>query len=212
MPRNWLSLAESTDGDYVVADFQQALHQLVTQQCLYARFLHQSVAYRLICAFRDDFQDAVALQGLRLGFKDKHQFCFVTQEVTKPQLMDKKDTQFLLALRQVYHLHATSGDLNELGEAHVGLVEFQEGYKALTGQDIDVRTKSIEPLCKMAYRQGLARLVDTQDGDVQPHAILILPGIAEILSEQAIGRFGAALKASMPAANDPTAEPNGDAE
>jgi hypothetical protein len=212
MPRNWESIAEGTEGDYVVTDFQQALHQLVTQQCLYARFQHQSVAYRLISAFRNEFQEAVALQGLRLGFKDKLQFCFVTQEVTKPQLMDKKETQFLLALRHAYHLHATSGDLNELGEAHVGLVEFQEGHKALTGQDIDVRTKVLEPLLKMAQRQGLARLVDTEDGDVQPHAILILPGIAEILSEQAIGRFGAALKASMPAANDPVAEPNGEAE
>lgn len=47
---------------------------------------------------------------------------------------------------------------------------------------------------------------------MQPHAILILPGIAEILSEQAIGRFGAALKASMPAANDAVVEPSGDAE
>lgn len=212
MPRNWESIAEGTEGDYVVTDFQQALHQLVTQQCLYARFQHQSVAYRLISAFRNEFQEAVALQGLRLGFKDKLQFCFVTQEVTKPQLMDKKETQFLLALRHAYHLHATAGDLNELGEAHVGLVEFQEGHKALTGQDIDVRTKVLEPLLKMAQRQGLARLVDTEDGDVQPYAILILPGIAEILSEQAIGRFGAALKASMPAANDPVAEPNGEAE
>lgn len=210
MPRNWESIAEGTDGDYVVTDFQQALHQLVTQQCLYARFLHQSVAYRLISAFRTEFQEVVALQGLRLGFKEKHQFCFVTQEVTKPQLMDKRDTQFLLALRHAYHLHATSGDLNELGEAHVGLVEFQEGHKALTGQDIDVRTKVLEPLLKMAQRQGLAKLINTEEDDVQPHAILILPGIAEILSEQAIGRFGAALKASMPAAIDPVAESSGE--
>lgn len=212
MPRDWISIAEKSDGDYVVTDFQQALHQLVTQQCLYARFQHQSVSYRIVSEFRSEFQEAVALQGLRLGFKDNYQFCFVTQEVTKPQLMDKKDTQFLLALRYTYHLQATSGNLNDLGEAHVGLVEFQKGHKALTGQDIDVRTKVIEPLLKMAQRQGVAKMIDTEDGDVQPHAILILPGIVELLSEQAIGRFGAALKASLPAANDPVAEPPAEAQ
>lgn len=202
MPRKWNEVAESTEGDYIVADFQHALYQLVTQQCLYARFPNQSVAYRLISEFRAEFQEAVELMGLRLGFKDKHQFCFVTQEVVKPQLMDKRETQFLLALRQCYHLHATSGDLNELGEAMVGLVEFQEGHKALTGQDIDVRTSAMEPLLRVTKRQGLALSTKTQEGDAQPFAILILPGIAEILSEQAIGRFGAALKASLPTDDD----------
>lgn len=42
MPRNWRSLAEASDGIYTVDDFKQSLHQLIAQQCLYARFNHQS--------------------------------------------------------------------------------------------------------------------------------------------------------------------------
>jgi hypothetical protein len=34
--------------------------------------------------------------------------------------------------------------------------------------------------------------------DAQPYVVEILPGIAEVLSEYAISRFGAALKASLP--------------
>ena len=47
----------------------------------------------------------------------------------------------------------------------------------------------------MSARHGLARAADAPDGDPQPFVILIFPGIAEALSEYALNRFGADLKA-----------------
>ena len=58
---------------------------------------------------------------------------------------------------------------------------------------------SLRELVKVAARKGLARIQDREssDSDPQPFFIVILAGIAEVLSEAAINRFGAALKASM---------------
>lgn len=197
MPRNWDAIAEKTEGENVADDFKQALYQLVTQQCLYGRFLHQRLAYRLISRFRADFKEAAELMGLKLEFVDNRNFCYVRQDMARVQPMDSKETMFLLALRHVYHVRASAGDLTLEGDAIVSLPDFQESYKALTNRDIDMRSSRVEPLMRMAQRQGLALQSERMDGDSQPFTITILPGIAEILSEYAINRFGAALKASL---------------
>lgn len=199
MPRNWEAIAAASDGDYTELEFQQALYQLVTQQCLYARFNQQSVAYRLISRYRQEFQEAVALMGLRLKVVDVQNYCFVTQDVAKGQAMDIRETTFVLTLRQLYHVRATASDLNSGREATVTLVELQEAFKSLTGKELDMRRASLETLMRTPQRQGLAKIVDPEPGDVQPFAILLLPGIAEIISEYAVNRFGAALKASLSA-------------
>ncbi|MEJ8850190.1 DUF4194 domain-containing protein [Variovorax rhizosphaerae] len=201
MPRNWESLAQSSEGIYQVQDFQQALYQLVTQQCLYLRHPSQAVAYRLISRYRSEFTDAADLMGLKLGFSDRLSFCFVVQDVAKAQAMDLKESLFLLTLRQIYHLHANAGDLGVDGVTTVGLPELQESYKLLTKRDLETSRGAMDALLKTARRQGLARQSDADKDDGQPYVIEILPGIAEVLSEYAISRFGAALKVSIPSEN-----------
>ena len=198
MPRNWESLAQSSEGIYQVQDFQQALYQLVTQQCLYLRHPSQAVAYRLISRYRNEFKDAADLMGLKLGFSDRLSFCFVIQDVAKAQAMDLKETLFLLTLRQIYHVHASAGDLGADGVTAVGLPELQESYKLLTGRSLETSRGAMDALLRTARRQGLARQADGGMDDAQPYVVEILPGIAEVLSEHAISRFGAALKASLP--------------
>lgn len=198
MPRNWESLAQSSEGLYQVQDFQQALYQLVTQQCLYLRHPTQAVAYRLISRYRDEFKDAADLMGLKLGFSDRLSFCFVVQDVAKAQAMDLKETLFLLTLRQIYHVHASAGDLDAGGVAAAGLAELQESYKLLTGRNLDTSRSAMDALIRTARRQGLARQADAGTDDAQPYLVEILPGIAEVLSEYALSRFGAALKANLP--------------
>lgn len=197
MPRTWESLAQNTDGDYVVDDFKQAFYQLVTQQCLYARFVQQGVAYRLISRYRTEFKEAADLLGLQLAFNDRLEYCYVNQAVARHSLMDLQETMFLLVLRHVYHLHASAGDLTPEGDAVVSIPELQEMYKGLTGRDLETRTQVLKAQVKSAQRNGLARLADADDGDGQPFAIAILPGIADVLSEHAVNRFGAHLKASL---------------
>jgi hypothetical protein len=198
MPRNWEALADASEGLYKVEDFQQALYQLVTQQCLYARHQHQSFAYRLISRYRSEFKEAADLMGLKLNFSDRLSFCYVVQDVGRPQLMDLKETMFLLTLRQIYHLRANAGDLTPEGDAIVELPELQEGYRQLTGRDLDTSRAPMEALLKSTKRHGLARIGETEANDAQPYTVIILPGIAEVLSEYAVSRFGAALKASLP--------------
>lgn len=206
MPRTWDSLAQNTDGDYVVDDFKQAFYQLVTQQCLYARFVQQGVAYRLISKFRTEFKEAADLLGLQLAFNDRLEYCYVNQTVARHSPMDLQETMFLLVLRHAYHLHASAGDLTPEGDAVISIPELQETYKGLTGRDLDTRTQVLRSQVKSAQRNGLARLADASDGDGQPFAIAILPGIADVLSEHAVNRFGAHLKASLIGVPDRTAE------
>lgn len=197
MPRTWENLAQTTEGDYVVDDFKQAFYQLVTQQCLYARFVQQSVAYRLISRYRAEFKEAADLLGLQLSFNDRLEYCYVNQAVARHMPMDLQETMFLLVLRHTYHLHASAGDLTPEGDAIVSIPEIQETYKGLTGRDLETRTQVLKAQVKAAQRNGLARLADADDGDGQPFAIAILPGIADVLSEHAVNRFGAHLKASL---------------
>jgi Domain of unknown function (DUF4194) len=197
MPRTWENLAQSTDGDYVVDDFRQAFYQLVSQQCLYARFVHQGVAFRLISRYRAEFKEAADLLGLQLAFNDRLEYCYVNQAVARHSPMDLHETMFLLVLRHAYHLHASAGDLTPDGDAVISIPELQETYKGLTGRDLDTRTQALRAQVKAAQRSGLARQIDADDGDGQPFAIAVLPGVADVLSEHAVNRFGAHLKASL---------------
>lgn len=164
----------------------------------YLRHPSQAVAYRLISRYRNEFKDAADLMGLKLGFSDRLSFCFVIQDVAKAQAMDLKETLFLLTLRQIYHVHASAGDLGADGVTTVGLPELQESYKLLTGRNLETSRGAMDALLRTARRQGLARQSDASMDDGQPYVVEILPGIAEVLSEYAISRFGAALKASLP--------------
>jgi hypothetical protein len=204
--RSWQQLAEGTDGDYEVDDFKKAFYQLVVQQCLYARFAQQSVAYRLIARFRREFKEAADLLGLALAVNDRLEYCYVIQDVARHTPMDLQDTMLLLVLRHAYHIRASAGDLTSEGDAIISIPELQEDYKGLTGRDLDPKTQQLKAMFKMASRHGLARLVDAPEGDIQPFAVAILPGIADVLSEYAVGRFGAHLKASLVGKQAPDVE------
>lgn len=195
MPRDWNALAERSAGLYEPGHFKSAMYQLVVQQCLYLRQKDQAVAFRLISAHRDAFEEALDLMGLRLGFNDRLEFCFVTRDAGTQGAMDLQETFFLLTLRYIYHVRASAGDLTQEGDAQVGIPEFEESYKTICHRDFEGRADNLRALLRMASRHGLARWVDPPEGDPQPFAIAILPGIAEVLSEYALNRFGADLKA-----------------
>lgn len=198
MPRNWRSVAEASNDIYEVDDFKQSLYQLIVHQCLYARFNQQSTAFRIISAHRRDFEEAVELMGLRLGFNERLEFCYVVPEAVKHTPLNTQDTLFLLVLRQLYHLRGSAGELSDEGDALVGIEELVATYRSMTGRTLETKNQSlVKGLVKTASRSGLAKQIDTPEGDPQPFAIAILPAIAEVLSEHAINRFGAHLKSSL---------------
>ncbi len=207
MPRDWNALAASSDGLYEASDFKHAMYQLVVQQCLYLRQRDQAVAFRLISAHREAFTEAVALMGLRLGFNDRLEFCYVAQDGGTQSPMDLQETLFLLTLRHVYHTRASAGDLTPEGDAQIDIAEFEESYKSLCHRDFEGRVDTLRALLKMAARHGVARAVDAPEGDPQPFAIMIWPGVVEVLSEYALNRFGADLKARSVSTEAPAIPP-----
>lgn len=197
MPASWDAVADRTDGDYTVDDFKQAMYQLVSQQCLYQRFHQQSVSYRLIVRHEKEFKEVADMMGLKLAVNARLGYCYVRQDVAKPAPMDLSETLFLLVLRQLYHQHANAGALTDEGDAVINLAELIETYKQSTGRDLDAKLSNLRNLLKSAQRCGIAREVKQLDDDPQPFAVAILPGITDILSEYAINRFGADLKANL---------------
>lgn len=197
MPRDWSAIAEASNGLYEIQDFKRALYQLVVQQCLYLRHQGQAVAYRLVSSYRRDFAEALDLMGLRLGFNDRFEYCYVTQDVGTLAAMDLQETLFLLTLRHVYHLRASAGDLTADGEAMVSIPEFEESFKLLCQRSLDTKTESLKSMLRMANRHGLAKSFPAPEGDPQPFVILILPGVTDVLSEHAVSRFGAHISANL---------------
>ena len=207
MPRNWNSLADNSEGLYTPDNFKQAMYQLVTHQCLYVRTHTHAVSYRLISEYRDAFEEAVALMGLRLGFDDRREFCFVVPESVKDTPVNTEETLFLLTLRQIYHTKASAGDISPEGDVVVRLPELFSTYHSLTKRELK-EGSPLRDLVKSASRKGLARIHerDSFDNDPQPFSVTILPGIAEVLSEAAVSHFGASLKASLVTAEAPATE------
>jgi len=197
MPRDWNALAASAGGTYEANDFKHAMYQLVVQQCLYLRQRDQAVAYRLISAHRDAFAEAVALMGLRLGFNDRQEYCYVAQESGTQSPLDLQETLFLVTLRHIYHTRASAGDLTPEGDAQIDIAEFEESYKSLCHREFEGRADTLKALLKMASRHGVARAIQAPEGDPQPFAITIWPGVVDVLSEHALNRFGADLKARL---------------
>ncbi|BBN89452.1 DUF4194 domain-containing protein [Azospira sp. I09] len=207
MPRNWESITNNDENcPYAPDDFRRAMYQLVCQQCLYLRFPQHAKAYRLITAYESYFREALDLLGLRLIHKIDREFLVVIQTVARPQRMSKAQTLFLLVLRQAYHLRASIGDVaNGFGDVIYNIPEFEDLYREMTG--LTLVEKSLAPLRDLlrdAAQHGLARETQAPDGDPQPFEICILPGIVEVLDENTVGRFGAALKAELAVSSSET--------
>lgn len=211
MPLDWTSLADKSDGLYEPHDFKAAMYQMVAEQCLYLRHRDQAKAYRLISEHRSAFSEALALLGLRLGFNDRQEFCHVLLEIDAHDQLTLQETLFLITLRQIYHARASAGDITLDGSVDISIPEFEVTHKALTKREFDGTGDALKSLLRMGKRFGIARSTATQEGDPQPFAITILPGIADVLSEMALNRFGAWLLSQaegLPSADNSTEMPD----
>lgn len=198
MPRNWDAIADAEDCLYEPDDFRRAMYQIVCQQCLYLRNPLQAVAYRLIAQYKPHFVEALDLLGLKLIHNAVREYCVVTQHVARHQPMTLHQTRFLLTLRQAYHVRANAGDLTTMGDAHYSIPDFEELYRELTGRDLQAMgIQALRDALRDAQQHGLAREEKPPEGDPQPFVIAILPGITDVLDEEAINRFGANLKATL---------------
>jgi hypothetical protein len=198
MPRNWSSIANA-DGIYEPADFQRAMYMLLTHQCLFSRFNLQGPSYRIIAKYQDDFKEAFALMGLKMDIDPHKEFCYLVPDhsIVKDTQMSRQNTLFLLVLRHIYHTKACVGDANEDGDIFITIDELVTDYKLVTGQELETKRETLSELLNFAKRKGLADSCKKEDADPQPFAVVIYPSIVVVLSEYAVGRFGAQLKSSM---------------
>lgn len=197
MPKNWISLAEES-GIHTPEDFKKAFHRLVTHQCLYARFHQHSATYRLVSRYRSAFAEAADLLGLSLEFNSQYEFCYVIPQVQVEPQINLQESRFLLTLRYIYHLKANAQELTEEGDVIVDPKTFSDFFIELCCGDIDMsNTVEMKELSKMASRCGLVKLIKPPENDPQPYYLAILPGVMAVLSEEAVNRFGAQLKAVL---------------
>ncbi len=197
MPKNWNSLAEES-GIHTPDDFKKSLHRLVTHQCLYARFQHHGSAYRLITRYRSAFVEAADLIGLSLEFNSQYEFCYVTPHVQIEPQISLQETRFLLTLRYIYHQKAKAQELTDDGDVVIDPKTFNDFFEELTGVTIDMGTiTEMKNLSKMGQRCGLVKMIKPPENDPQPYYLAILPGVIDVIGEEAVNRFGAQLKSAL---------------
>jgi len=52
-------------------------------------------------------------------------------------------------------------------------------------------------LSKMGQRCGLVKMIKPPENDPQPYYLAILPGVIDVIGEEAVNRFGAQLKSAL---------------
>lgn len=198
MPRTWTTLAEKSNL-YTENDFKQALYQLVCSQVLYEREHNHSVAYALIAQYQNDFREAADLMGLRLEHNEAYRYFYVVAYTVKQQMLDTQETLLALVLRRLYHDKASAGDI-DAGEATVSIDELLSAFRASTQRELPDTAGQLKELLSTMRRYGIAKIGKAPEGDHQPFTVVILPAIAEILSDSALGRLGAYQQAALESA------------
>jgi hypothetical protein len=190
MPRTWEKLANSDEIYTSESDYQSAAYQLVTAQVLYEQDPGQRVSYHLIRRYPAEFKEALALLGMELIINDDYRYCAAVPRESRKVLLPLQETLLILVLRQLFHERAMKGEL-EAGRAIVAIEELQSHYSQSTGRSLPQTASDLREALSPLRRYGLARLVDTETGDVQPFNIAIQPAIEELVNEAAVSRLGA---------------------
>lgn len=208
MPRTWASVVDS-QKIYTEDDFKQALYQLVCSQVLYEREHQHAVSYGIIAQYRGEFREATDLLGLRLEHSDNYRFFYVIPYTAKQPLLDTTETLLMLVLRRMYHDKALVGEISA-GEVVVSLDELLSAYRASSKRELPNTVGELKDLITGLRRYGVAKPGKPPEGDAQPFTIVILPAIAEILNDAALGRLGAYQQAAVDAATEEGGATEGD--
>lgn len=190
MPRTWEKLANADELYNSESEYQLAAYQLVTAQVLYEQDPSQRVAYHLIRRYPGEFKEAVSLLGMELIVNDDYRYCAAVPREARKVYLPLQDTLLILVLRQLFHERAMKGEL-EAGRALITIEELKAHYTQGTGRVLPQAVVELREALDPLRRYGLARLVDTEPGDVQPFNIAIQPAIEELVNEAAVSKLGA---------------------
>ena len=207
----WENAVASADG-MTEDDFEQAASRLITEQVLYAADYRSKVAYALIRDFEREFRRALEPLGYRLHINGQLRYACAIPRHSRNAVASVKQTLLALVLRHIFDEETRSGHHDEHGEVACDLVTLTVKYQQITGRELESGGK-LQELLRWMQRWGLARLVD-DGGDYagaelhQPYAVIIRPGIAEVLGETALLQLARFAEAGAVA--DETADDNND--
>lgn len=183
MPRNWTSVAESSDL-YEEQDFESAAYQLMAGQVLYEFENTQRVAYALITRYRNEFREAFRLFGLDLVFDDAARYvAAVSDRGNRRSVLPLAETQLVLVLRKLYHEQASRGALDDGAICIVTIDELRSAFQAATRRELPVTAREIGALIDLMQRFGIAKQVKCEDEGVQPFNVAVLPGVQTLVNE-----------------------------
>lgn len=186
----WETLSERTQGIYTVDQFESAAYRLVTEQVLYSADRRSRVAYALIEKFERDFASALDPFGVKLRVNRQLRYACAIPEHAKVTPATVEQTLLALVLRKIYDEAARMGDTNDDGEVLCDLIDLEEKYRQTTQKTLPT-TGKLEDMLNSLKRWGIARAYQ-EDSDAlgtQPYAVMIRPGIADVLGEQAMLRL-----------------------
>jgi len=185
----WQDAVAKTSGA-TEDDFELAASRLINEQVLYAADRHSKTAYALIRENERDFRRALAPLGYQLHINGQLRYACAIPRHSQHTPVSVAQTLLALVLRQIFDEETRNGHHDEHGEVACDLVTLAVKYKQITGRELESGGKLLT-LLQWMRRWGLARLVD-DDGDYagaelhQPYAVIIRPGIAEVLGESAL--------------------------
>ncbi|KWO45436.1 hypothetical protein WT97_14530 [Burkholderia sp. MSMB1459WGS] len=190
----WTDAATATKNVVTEDDFEAAANRLITEQVLYAADRGSKVAYGLIRDFEREFKRALEPLGyiVRVNSQLRYACAIPKHARTSPVTVDQ--TLLALVLRKIFDEETRSGHHDENGEVACDLVTLEVKYKQMTGGRELATGGKLAALIQWMRRWGLARVSD-EDGNPfghdagQPYALIIRPGIAEILGEGALARI-----------------------
>lgn len=204
----WADAVAAADGK-TEADFEQAADRLISEQVLYAADQRSKAAYALIRDYEHKFRQALAPFGYQLQLNRQLRYACAIPRHRHGHPATVAQTLLALVLRHIFDEETRSGHHDEHGEVACDLVTLTVKYQQITGREPESGGK-LQELLRWMQRWGLARLVD-DGGDYagaelhQPYAVIIRPGIAEVLGETALlqlARFAEAGAITDEAADD----------
>ncbi|WP_266171219.1 DUF4194 domain-containing protein [Dyella subtropica] len=190
----WANAVEGTKNVVTEDDFEAAASRLITEQVLYAADRGSKVAYGLVRDFERDFKRALDPLSYVVRVNSQLRYACAIPKHAKSSPATVEQTLLALVLRKIFDEETRSGHHDENGEVACDLVTLEIKYKQTTGGRELASGGKLISLMQWMRRWGIAR-VSEEDGDQfgheadQPYAVIIRPGISEVLGEAALARI-----------------------
>lgn len=190
---HWDNAVTGTQSQATQEDFEAAAYRLVAEQVIYASDRGNKLPYRLIEDYEREFRSVLEPMGIGLLVNRRLRYACALPRHTKIADAGLEPTLLALVLRKIYDELARLGQITDVGEVFVDLIELAEKFRQSTnGRDLP-KGGQLRELVRIVQRWGIARRQDDvgdDDTDVeQPFVIVIRPAIADVLGETPLQRL-----------------------